>query len=87
MPRLVKSAWGVTELFSGDIRTHMMAIDPYQIEQFSADGATSLSQISLNFACRHCHIPGTGLEKSDQELSEAATNYHDVLPISETIAD
>ncbi len=87
MPRLVKSAWGVAELFSGDIRTHMMAIDPYQIEQFSADGATSLSQISLNFACRHCHIPGTGLEKSDQELIEAATNYHDVLPISETIAD
>ena len=76
MPRLVQSAWGAPELFSGDIRTHLMAIDPNQIGQFSEDGKTVLSQISLDFACRHCHLPNTGLAKTDQELIQAATDYH-----------
>ncbi len=78
MPKLVKSAWSSPALFTGDIRTHMMAIDPYQINQFSEDGSTALSQISLDFACRHCHIPNSGLAKSDQELVEAAANYHEL---------
>ncbi|HFD40579.1 MAG TPA: hypothetical protein ENJ31_12115 [Anaerolineae bacterium] len=77
MPRLVKSAVGDPEKFTGDIRTHMMGIDPDQISQFTEDGSQALSQIGLDFACRHCHIPGSSVEMSDEALKEAAYGYHD----------
>ena len=69
--------------FSGDIRSHLMAIDPYQIEQFETITDTngiateySLSEIGLNFACRHCHGAGLGTPKTDEELINAAVGYH-----------
>jgi len=80
MPRLVKSAWGVPERFTGDIRTHVMAIDPAQIGQFSEDGTEALSQIGLDFACRHCHIPDTAIALDDETLINAAIDYHS-LPV------
>ena len=73
---MVKSAVGDLEKFTGDIRTHVMAIDSEQIGQFSEDGTVALSQIGLDFACRQCHIPDTGIAKTDEELIEAATGYH-----------
>jgi hypothetical protein len=77
MPRVTKSAVGNKDLFTGDIRTHMMGIDPSQIGQFSEDGKTALSQIGLNFACRHCHNKdGIASVKSDSQLINAATDYH-----------
>ena len=77
MPRVTKSALGDPDLFSGDIRTHLMAIDPNQIGQFSEDGTTALSQLSLDFACRHCHNDdGFAPVKTDEELIEMATGYH-----------
>jgi hypothetical protein len=78
MPRVSKSAWGDAAKFSGDIRTHMMAIDPEQIEQFTEDGTVALSQIGLNFACRHCHVEGgNATPKTDEELIEKAIGYHE----------
>jgi hypothetical protein len=78
MPRIVKSALGNPDLFTGDIRTHLMAIDPLQVEQFNEDGSLALSQISLNYACRHCHVEGgTATVKTDEELVEKAVGYHD----------
>ena len=76
MPRITKSAVGNAEEFTGDIRTHLMAIDPTQVGQFNEEGTVALSQISLDFACRHCHVPGSSTEKTDEELVEGATNYH-----------
>jgi hypothetical protein len=78
MPRVSKSAVGDLERFTGDIRTHMMGIDPDQIGQFSEDGTEALSQIGLDFACRHCHVEG-GIAPplTDEELTELATGYHD----------
>jgi hypothetical protein len=76
MPFMVKSAVGNPETFTGDIRTHLMAIDPQQIEQFNEDGSVALSQIGLNFACRHCHGAGVGQEKTDDELIAGAEGYH-----------
>jgi hypothetical protein len=77
MPRVTKSAWGNAETFTGDIRTHLMAIDPTQIGQFSEDGKTSLSQLGLDFACRNCHIQGgRATAKTDEQLIERATGYH-----------
>jgi hypothetical protein len=78
MPRIVKSAVGDAEKFTGDIRSHLMAIDPDQVGQFTEDGSEALSQISLDFACRHCHVEdGTASPKTDEELIERATGYHE----------
>jgi hypothetical protein len=77
MPRVTKSAVGDPERFMGDIRTHMMAIDPDLIEQFSEDGRYALPVLSLNFACRTCHNPdGLARPRSDEELRANALNYH-----------
>jgi predicted CXXCH cytochrome family protein len=78
MPRITKSAVGNAEKFTGDIRTHLMAIDPDQVGQFTEDGSVALSQVSLDFACRHCHVEGgMASVKPDEELMERATGYHD----------
>lgn len=73
MPRVVKSAWGDAAKYTGDIRTHIMAIDVTQISQFSEDGKTANSQIALDFACRSCH----GDALSDEILTAAAAGYHE----------
>jgi hypothetical protein len=81
MPRIVKSALGNAEAFTGDIRTHLMAIDPNQISQFSTDGKTTLSQIGLDFACRNCHYSGgKALAKTDEDLMTKANGYHTLPP-------
>lgn len=77
MPRITKSAVANPEEFTGDIRTHLMAIDVDQVGQFDPGGTVALSQVSLDFACKHCHVPGSAFEKSDDELHEAATGYHE----------
>jgi hypothetical protein len=76
MPRLVMSAWGDPAKFTGDTRTHLMAIDPSQVTTFAEDGTLVSGQIGLEYACKHCHLPGSGLEKSDEELIQTATGYH-----------
>jgi hypothetical protein len=78
MPRVIVSATGNAETFTGDMRTHLMAIDPEQIDQFTEDGSVALSQIGLNFACRHCHVEGgIASVKTDEELIEKAVGYHE----------
>lgn len=75
MPLLIKSAVGDPEIFTGDMRTHMVKINPLQIEQFSEDSSQLLPQIGLDYACRHCHGV-TASEKTDEELIEKAVDYH-----------
>ena len=84
MPRIVKTAWGDAEKYTGDFRTHMMAINPIQIDQFEVITDTlgtssqiALSEIGLDYACRHCHGAGLGSPKTDEELINAAVGYHD----------
>ena len=82
MPHIIKTAWGDPEKFTGDIRTHLMAIDPTQIEQFFTvqEGDTeqtySGSQLGLDAACRHCHGGGLALPKTDEQLTTGSINYH-----------
>jgi hypothetical protein len=83
MPKIVKTAWGDPAKFTGDIRTHLMAIDPTLIEQYYTvkddqgnEKTYANSQISLNSACRHCHVPDSPQAKEDAVLLEAATGYH-----------
>jgi hypothetical protein len=86
MPRVTKSALGDPDAFTGDLRTHLMAINPNQVGQFTEDGAFSLSQISLDFACRSCHNPdGSARVKTDEELINMAVDYHE--PIAETTGE
>ncbi|MCP5098331.1 MAG: hypothetical protein GY943_22510, partial [Chloroflexi bacterium] len=87
MPRVTKSAVGDAEHFTGDLRTHLMAIVPTQIGQFSEDGSTALSQLGLDFACRSCHNEDDfGGALSDEALIESATDYH-AEPISEPVVE
>ena len=77
MPRVTKSAVGNKAKFTGDIRTHLMAIDPTQASQFTEDGKFTLSQISLDFACRNCHVEdGIAMNYTDVLLKNVAYNYH-----------
>ena len=77
MTRVSKSAVGNAAKFTGDIRTHMMGINPIQVAQFTDDGNAALSQIGLNFACRNCHVAGGKASvKTDEQLMKRAYNYH-----------
>jgi len=73
MPRVTKSAVGNLDKFTGDIRTHLMAINPNQMGQFSEDGSTSLSELGLDFACKSCH----GETFDDAALIAEANGFHD----------
>ncbi len=78
MPRIVKSAVGNADAYTGDIRTHLWAIDPSATSQFSEDGTTAISQVSIDFACKSCHrTGGTATVKTDEELREEAVGYHE----------
>ncbi len=76
MPKMAQSAWGVPEKFQADISTHIQAIDPLLANQFAEDGLSAISQISLGFACKHCHGGGFASPKDDAVLLEAAQGYH-----------
>jgi predicted CXXCH cytochrome family protein len=74
MPHLIESGTANPQGFTGDLRTHVIAIDPRQISQFNQDGSLATGQISLDYACRHCH----GSTKTDAELLSAASGYHNI---------
>ena len=80
MPRLLQNAVGDEASFHGDMRSHVVAIDPYRVSQFeeTEDGRVVWPQLSLDFSCRSCHNPndGFGLPKTDEELLQTAINYH-----------
>jgi len=77
MPRIVKSAKGDADQWSGDIMSHLFAIDPVADAQFSEDGKTAISQITLDWACKSCHgAEGDWNEYTDAELLAEATDYH-----------
>lgn len=78
MPHLIKSAAADPRRNIGDLRTHVVAIDSGQVDQFDQDGNLATPHIALDFACRQCHIPDSALEKTDEELIGAATGYHTV---------
>jgi predicted CXXCH cytochrome family protein len=72
MPRLIQVGSANPQAFTGDMRTHVIAIDPRTVNQFNEDGSLASGQISLDYACRRCH----GVSKPDDELIAAATGYH-----------
>jgi predicted CXXCH cytochrome family protein len=80
MPNLIQSGSANPQAFTGDMATHVMAIDPRKVNQFNEDGSLATGQISLDYACRHCH--GTLL--SGAELQAIANGYHTIPEIPTT---
>ena len=77
MPRVTRTALGNAAMFTGDIRTHMMAINYDLTSQFTEDGLFALPQLSIDFSCRSCHIEGgSARPRSYEELRPAAVGYH-----------
>jgi len=84
MSQIIKLAWGEEARFTGDFRTHAVAIDPTVFDQFYTvtlkDGTEqtfSKPLVGLNFTCRHCHNSAGGFTKTDQELIDGAYGYHE----------
>ena len=80
MPRLIQSGSANPLGFTGDMHTHVVAIDPRLISQFNPDGTLASGQVGLDFACRRCH----GDLLSDAELLSVANGYHAVPNILPT---
>ena len=77
LPRIVKSAVGNADGYTGDIRAHLWAIDPEATSQFSEDGSAAISQVTLDFAGKSCHRDGgSATVKTDEELKAEAIGYH-----------
>lgn len=74
MPHLIQSGSANANGYTGDMVTHVVAIDPRQVNQFNADGSLASGQISLDYACRHCH----GSSLSDTQLIDMASGYHNI---------
>jgi hypothetical protein len=65
------------ELHMGDLRTHLMAINPGEISQFDRNGQWAGPYVALEFACKSCHSEeGSGPVLDDERLIEVATDYH-----------
>ncbi|MCB9139289.1 multiheme c-type cytochrome [Promineifilum sp.] len=78
MPHATESAVADPAQFSGDMRTHLMAINPLANDQFDDDGAVSEPYLTLEFSCRSCHREdGSGPNLTDDELQEFAVGFHD----------
>jgi predicted CXXCH cytochrome family protein len=80
MPRLIQVGSANPQGFTGDMRTHVVAIDSSVSSQFNEDGTLASGQISLDYACRRCH----GMTKPDEELLTAASGYH-ATPTSQPV--
>lgn len=78
MPYVTQSAVADPAQFSGDVRTHLMAINPLAESQFNKDGSESQHYLALDFTCRGCHNEdGRGPNLTDEELREVAVGFHE----------
>jgi hypothetical protein len=78
MPRITMSAVADPARFSGDVRTHMFAINPFAKTQFNKDGTQAEPDIAVEFACKGCHSEaGRAPVLEDARLLEVATGFHD----------
>ena len=84
MPPMAKSAWGNADTFTGDVSSHLFAInvDP-DAPQFSEDGGETMPYLTVQYACQSCHISGAtrgkaGAPRNLDTLIETATGYHTV---------
>lgn len=78
MPRITTSAVASIERFSGDMRTHIFAINPNAKSQFNKDGSASSPYVAVAYACKACHNElGRAPVLEDARLSDVAIGFHD----------
>lgn len=78
MPAVTQTAAADPEHFSGDLRSHLMTINPQALTQTDEDGAFTAPYLGLDFACKSCHYEGgRGDFIEDDALVAAATGYHE----------
>lgn len=78
MAPMAKSAVGNLDTFTGDVSSHLFAInvDP-DAPQFSEDGGVTMPYITIAYACQHCHVAGGGASpRTVEELAAFAEGYH-----------
>ena len=82
MAPMAKSAWGDLDVLTGDIYSHLFAINPDpDAPQFSEDGSVTMPYLTVQYACQSCHIDGAtrtdaGVPRDMAELFEMAEGYH-----------
>ena len=78
MPYVTQTAVADPAKFSGDLRTHLMAINPVALTSVDDKGAWAGAYLGIDFACKGCHnADGRGDALTDEQLLEAAKGYHD----------
>lgn len=78
MPYVTQTATADPAKFSGDLRTHLMTINPAALSSVDAKGAWAGAYLGIDFACKECHnADGRGATLTDDQLLEAAKGYHD----------
>ncbi|MDM8529221.1 multiheme c-type cytochrome [Anaerolineales bacterium HSG24] len=78
MPRISKNAVGDVDRYTGDLRTHLMGINPFETVQFDEEGATSQPYLALDFACKSCHYEGGPASvETDEVLMEFSLGHHE----------
>jgi hypothetical protein len=78
MPQLITVAMADPASYTGDMRTHSMAINPLALTTAAKNGQFSQPYLGLDFSCKGCHNEdGRGPELDDERLQSVATGYHD----------
>ena len=78
MPRMIQQAVADPARMSGDMRVHLMAINPAATAQFEKNGKLAGPYLALDFTCKGCHYDGGRAPVlEDERLQAVATGYHD----------
>ncbi len=78
MPQMIQVAVANPEEFTGDFRTHLMAINPQAPRSLDNEGFFDAAYLGLDFSCRGCHNEERrGGDLPDAVLMAVATGYHD----------
>lgn len=78
MPKATVFALSDPARYTGDMTTHLFAINPREATEFDDDGTASMPYLTLDYACKSCHNEeDRGGVLPDEELLQAAVGYHD----------
>lgn len=78
MPRLIQSAAADPKINTGDMRVHLMTINPAALNQFDKNGKLVRPYLALDYTCKTCHSEsGRAPVLSDDRLQQVAAGFHD----------
>ncbi len=78
MPLATVFALSDPDRYSGDMRTHLFAINPQGSIHLGDDGTADMPYLTVDYSCKGCHNEEDRAPAlTDEELVTAATGYHD----------